>query len=103
MLTIRESSHYVGTGTVLSLNVGCGGTKKYSFMDLECDVNRDIQKPEQFFIKTEISGEGGFWVNVRGNKRIFLLIEPFATKFAFPTNNSMRYANKLGVYEANDK
>jgi ubiquinone/menaquinone biosynthesis C-methylase UbiE len=28
----------------MKLNVGCGG-KKYSFYDLKCDVNCDIQKP----------------------------------------------------------
>lgn len=155
---------------MLSLNVGCGGSKRYPFKNLECDVNCDIQKPEhdlanficcdachlpfkdkvfskifalhliehlsfpavfvkecsrvandevhiitpnlysknsfkdkkhvqhftvftlrslleQFFIKTEISGEGGFWINARGNTYIFLIIEPFAMKFAFLANN----------------
>lgn len=31
----------------MSLNVGCGGTKKYPFRDLGCAVNCDIQKAEE--------------------------------------------------------
>jgi SAM-dependent methyltransferase len=29
-----------------SLNIGCGGTKKYPFRNLGCAVNCDVQKPE---------------------------------------------------------
>jgi hypothetical protein len=30
--------------SAMKLNVGCGGSK-YTFLDLECEVNSDVQKP----------------------------------------------------------
>jgi len=43
----RNLTHPCNGGkTVASLNIGCGGTKKYPFKDLGCEVNCDIQKPE---------------------------------------------------------
>lgn len=154
----------------MKLNIGCGGTRKYPFKDLGCEVNCDIKKPdmkidgfiqcdacnmpfrekifseifsyhliehiefphlfteecsrltdghihiitpnfysknsfrdethihhfktitlktllEKYWDKIEIKGEGGFWIPIRGNRRIFSLIEPISSKFPFLANN----------------
>jgi hypothetical protein len=41
----NANSYYNTTG--LSLNIGCGGTLKYPFRNLECSLNCDVLRPEQ--------------------------------------------------------
>lgn len=46
-MTDQQEYESLNVMDVMSLNIGCGGTRQYPYRDLGCTVNCDIQRPQK--------------------------------------------------------